>query len=176
MKRLLSASRFVVLLAVVGAFAGGLALLVFGAGVAFQLVADAAASWPLGLKGLKALSLGLIEVVDALLLGTVFHIIALGLYELFIDDEIPVPSWLVIHDLDDLKNKLVGVVVVVIAVLSLGQLAGWDGERDLLGFGAASALLVASLTYFLTLKGGKKPPPLGDGADASGGPQGGDQA
>lgn len=54
--------------------------------------------------------------------------------------------------MDDLKNKLAGVVVVVMAVLFLGQVVAWDGERDLLRFGAAIALVIASLTYFLGLK------------------------
>ena len=52
--------------------------------------------------------------------------------------------------LDDLKSKLIGVVVVVLGVLFLGQVIGWDGQRELLGYGAAIALVVAALTYFLS--------------------------
>jgi uncharacterized membrane protein YqhA len=85
-------------------------------------------------------------------LATVLYIIALGLYALFVDDRLPLPAWLEIHDLDDLKEKLISVVIVVLGVLFLEQVVAWDGGRDLLGFGAAIALVVAALTYFLSQK------------------------
>jgi len=37
--------------------------------------------------------------------------------------------------------------------LFLGQVMTWDGERDLLGYGAAIALVIAALAFLL---GGKK--------------------
>lgn len=82
--------------------------------------------------------------------------IALGLYELFIDNTLKLPEWLQIRTFDDLKNKLVGVVLVVLAVLFLGHVVAWDGSRDLLGFGLAIAAVIAALTFFLmAAKGGK---------------------
>ena len=83
------------------------------------------------------------------------YIIALGLYELFVDDQLPLPQWLEIHDLDDLKNKLTGVVILVMAVLFLGQVVTWDGERDLLRYGGGIALMIAALTYFLSQRSKK---------------------
>jgi hypothetical protein len=41
-------------------------------------------------------------------------------------------------------------------VLFLGQVVAWNGERDLLGFGAAIALVIAALTWFLSSVKGKK--------------------
>jgi uncharacterized membrane protein YqhA len=149
MQRFLSSSRFLILLAVVGALIAATTLLVYGVVEAFQLVVETITKGTVSSKGAKALALAFIELVDLLLLGTVFYIIALGLYELFIDDRIPVPHWLEIHDLDDLKSKLIGVVIVVLGVLFLGQVVTWNGERDLLGFGAAIALVIGALTYFL---------------------------
>ena len=69
----------------------------------------------------------MIEVIDLYLIGTVFYITALGLYELFIDDQVPTPGWLHITHLNDLKGKLLGVAVVIMAVLFLGHLVSWDG-------------------------------------------------
>ena len=89
------------------------------------------------------------------MLGTVIYIIAIGLYELFIDDQIQLPDWLEIHTLDDLKDKLIGVIVVVLAVLFLGQIVAWDGQRDLLSYGVSIALVIAALTYFLRGKAAK---------------------
>jgi hypothetical protein len=49
-------------------------------------------------------------------------------------------------------------VIVVLGVLFLGQVISWDGTRDLLGFGAAVALVIAALTYFLSQKARKDKP------------------
>jgi uncharacterized membrane protein YqhA len=148
-QRFLSSSRYLILLAVIGAFIAATTLLIYGVVEAFQLVSETISSGKVSSKGAKTLALAFIELVDLLLLGTVFYIIALGLYELFIDDRVPVPLWLQIHDLDDLKSKLIGVIIVVLGVLFLGQVVTWNGERDLLGFGAAIALVIGALTYFL---------------------------
>ena len=82
--------------------------------------------------------------------GLVFLMIALGLYELFIDPNLDLPDWLTFSSFDDLKNKLIGVVIVVLAVLFLGSVVSWDGSRDMLGIGAGVALVIGALTYFLS--------------------------
>ena len=75
-----------------------------------------------------------------------------GLYELFIDDNIELPDWLEIHTLDDLKQKLVGVIVVVMAVVFLGNVIKWHGETEIVYYGVAIAFMVAALTYFTSQK------------------------
>jgi len=99
--------------------------------------------------------LSFVEVIDLFLLATVFYIIALGLYELFIDDRVHVPEWLEIHNLDDLKNRLTSVVVVLLSVLFLGRVVQWDGTGNILPFGLSIALVIASLTYFMSGKAKK---------------------
>ena len=61
--------------------------------------------------GLKETIVEVLTAVDAILLGTVLLVIGYGLYELFIDADLDVPQWLRVYDLDDLKSKLIGVVV-----------------------------------------------------------------
>ncbi len=53
-------------------------------------------------------------------------------------------------------------VIVVLGVFFLGQVVAWDGTRDLLPLGAAIALAIAALTFFLRTPGSK---PVGDQAD-----------
>ena len=91
----------------------------------------------------------LIKQADYALLATVLYVLALGLYSLFVDDRVPMPVWLRIHDLGHLKELLAGVVVVAIAVIFLGQALTWDGQSDLLGFGVASAAVIGALALFL---------------------------
>jgi len=150
-RKIISASRYLIIIAVICIFVTGLALLVYGASETYALVTHLFNDG-VNAKSAKALVLSAIELVDLFLLATVLFVIAIGLYELFIDDNLPLPAWLEIHTLDDLKDKLIGVVIVVMGVLFLGQAISWDGQRDLLGFGAAIALVVAALTYFLGQK------------------------
>ncbi len=155
-KSILAASRYLVLAAVLGSLAASLALYAYGVAETVVVIIDTIAKAEVSSKGGKALALAFIEIVDLFLLGTVLLMIALGFYELFIDSDLRLPEWLQIRTFDDLKNKLVGVVIVVLGVMFLGFVVAWDGTRDLLGIGAAIALVIAALTYFLsTVKGAK---------------------
>lgn len=147
--RILSSSRYLVLIAVLGSFMAFIALLIYGGFETVKTIVDVAVAADFSEKGAKELILSAIQIVDLFLLATALYLIALGLYELFIDDTIDLPKWLVIHNLDDLKEKLVGVIIIVMGVLFLGKLVGWDGKSDLLNPGAGIALVIAALTYFL---------------------------
>ncbi|MEI7645790.1 MAG: YqhA family protein [Chloroflexales bacterium] len=158
MRRFLAATRYIALVPVICIFFSATALMIYGAAETVQVIAYAFANG-VSAKGAKGFLLSAIELVDLFLLATVLYVIAVGLYELFVDDSIPLPSWLVIHNLDDLKEKLIGVVIVVLGVLFLGHVISWDGQRDLLNPGAAVATVIAALAYFLSLK---KKEPKGD--------------
>lgn len=151
-ERLFSSSRYLVLVAIAGTLLAAVTLLLFGGFLTLQIITDLFLQPVAGSKTGKILALGFIETIDLFLLGTVFFIISVGLYELFIDDTIHLPEWLVIHTLDDLKNKLIGVIVVVMAVVFLGHVVKWHGETELVYLGAAIALVTAALTYFLGSK------------------------
>lgn len=97
---------------------------------------------------ISKLVVGFIEVADIFLLAVVLYIMAVGLYELFIDDNLPLPGWLVIHDLEDLKEKLVGVVIVVLAVYFLGRVIESEHPIDILYLGIGISAVIGSLAYF----------------------------
>jgi uncharacterized membrane protein YqhA len=156
LQRTLAATRYWILLAVVCIFVGATTMLLYGAYDTYLVIAGLLTNGAGTGKGAKQLVLDFIEIVDVFLISTVMYVIAVGLYELFIDDRVPVPAWLEIHDLDDLKQKLLSVVIAVLSVLFLGQVVSWDGQTDLQGFGIAIAVVVAALTYFLSQKSKKK--------------------
>lgn len=118
MSRFLSRSRYFILIAVLGSFVCACVLLGYGAYEVFALAKGAL----LGQLKSKTLLLDAIEAIDTFLLATLCYVVSLGLYELFVDNSIPVPEWLQINSLDDLKNKLLGVVVTLLGVLFLGQI------------------------------------------------------
>ncbi len=97
------------------------------------------------------LKLTIVEVltaVDAILLGTVLLVIGYGLYELFIDEDLEVPIWLQVHDLDDLKSKLIGVVVAIIAVIFVGVYVDSNRASDVISYGVGAGALVVGLAFF----------------------------
>ena len=89
-----------------------------------------------------------IEFADFFLLSIVLYIMSIGLYSLFIDDTIPMPHWLEIHNLEDLKEKLIGVIVVVMGVFFLGKLIHGTAALDLMYTGVGIAAVVLALGYF----------------------------
>jgi uncharacterized membrane protein YqhA len=156
LRLILNSSRYLVVAAVIGALAASLALYVYGLAETVVVIVRAIEKAEISSKGAKAMALEFIEIVDLFLLGTVLLMISLGFYELFIRSDLELPEWLHFRNFDDLKLKLVGVVIVVLAVLFLGHVVGWNGERDLLRLGAAIALVIAALTYFLSTSKGSK--------------------
>jgi uncharacterized membrane protein YqhA len=89
-----------------------------------------------------------LTAIDAILLGTVLLVIGYGLYELFIDTEIQVPQWLQVNDLDDLKSKLIGVVVAIIAVVFVGVFVDSNRADDVVSYGLGAGALVLALAVF----------------------------
>jgi len=150
--RLLASSRYFVLIAVVGAFLAGVTLLVYATLAVVKTIWDAISDGDLSIDGAKHLEVDFVELIDVFLLGTVLIIVGLGLYELFIESDLPVPAWLRVDDLDQLKGKLVGAIVVLLGVSFLASVVDWNGSTSILDLGIAIALVVAAfaLLNFVT--------------------------
>jgi uncharacterized membrane protein YqhA len=97
-----------------------------------------------------------VEVVDGYLLATVMLIFALGMYELFVSDIDGARSSrtsskiLLIETLDDLKNRLAKVILMILIVSLFEHAVKMKMETplDLLAFGGAIALV--GLALYLT--------------------------
>jgi len=146
LRRFTAWTRFVIMIPVAGLFFGALTLVVMAGIEVFKTIMLAFT----GELEKKVAVLDFIELADIFLLATVLYIMALGLFELFIDDRLPLPHWLEIHTLDDLKEKLVGVVVVVLAVSFLGAVIEAESARALMELGIGVAAVIAALSYFLS--------------------------
>jgi len=153
--RLIGLIRYIIIVAVLATLIAATALILFGTVETYVVIRDVFSKGEFTSKVAKTLLLSFIEITDIFLLATVLYIIALGLYELFIDHHVPVPNWLEIRTLDDLKDKLIGVIIVVIGVGFLGQFTTWNGETNLLISGGGAALVIAALTFFLGQKSKK---------------------
>jgi uncharacterized membrane protein YqhA len=154
LRNIFGASRFVIGLAVLGSFVGSAILLVIATITLFKIAWNEIVNFNpdnLGKTHIDRLAVDLIEITDIILLGTVLYIVALGLYQLFIDHNVALPPWLKVSDLTDLKRDLIGVVVVLLGVSFLGEVVNWEGQDDILPLGAGIALVIAALGFILWL-------------------------
>lgn len=151
MRNVLASSRFLIAIAVLGTFVSSAALILSGVASVFRVTKDAMFDSDTGITATKHLAVDYLQLVDIFLLGTALYIIALGLYELFIDDSLPMPSWLVIATFEDLKEKLIGVIIVLLGVSYLGTATTWSGDSDILNLGIATAAVILALAIALYL-------------------------
>lgn len=149
LRNILAASRYFIIIAVIGTFLSAIAVLVYDGVTVINIVVDMFAHGVFTSSGETHVSIEFIEVIDLFLLGTVLYITSLGLYELFIDDRLPTPAWLVIRNLEDLKGKLLGVIIVLLAVTFLGYVVNWDGKPTIVALGVAVGLVIFALGYIL---------------------------
>jgi len=150
--RLVGWSRFFIVVDVIGLFAAFIALMLSSVYATFAVIVQAVS----GEVAQKELVAKLVQQADTALLATVLYVIALGLYSLFVDDTIPMPAWLQIRTLGDLKELLASVVIVVIAVVFLGFALTWDGTSELLILGLSCAAVIAALAAFLWVASGER--------------------
>lgn len=144
MRRLIELSRYVVALPALGAIIGSFVLMAIGL-------------WDVGASVVKLFQseiamkesvVSILAAVDTLLLATVLMVIGYGLYELFVDDSVQLPAWLEIRSLDDLKAKLIGVVVAIIAVVFLGILTDATSAADVMTIGIGAGAVLVGLAAF----------------------------
>lgn len=144
MKRIVGLTRYAVLVPAIASMVGALLLMIQGSIEMIVAVIDTI----LNDYGLKQTIVSVLTAVDAILLGTVLLVIGYGLYELFIDADLDVPNWLRVDDLDDLKSKLIGVVVAIIAVVFVGVFVDSNRADDVISYGVGAGALVVGLAIF----------------------------
>ena len=144
MKRIMGLTRYVVFVPAIASIIGALLLMAHGSLAMVMAVIDTISNG----YGLKETIVEVLTAVDAILLGTVLLVIGYGLYELFIDADLEVPQWLRVYDLDDLKSKLIGVVVAIIAVVFVGVFVDSNRASDVISYGVGAGALVVGLAIF----------------------------
>jgi len=128
-ERALWQSRYLVLVAIVASLGVAVVVLGFATADVLRFAAKAVALLGLSEEELAGARLALVakvvKIVDLYLVATFMLIFAMGLYELFIGrieaaEESEVGARLLrIHDLDDLKDRLTKIVMLILAMLFL---------------------------------------------------------
>src|SRR5262249_30464733 len=120
-------------------------------------------------------------VMDTFLVGATLMIAAFGFYELFVlrgDDDghkFWLPGWLQMRDLEDLKARVVSMLILVAAITFVDRAVESKSEEEVLFLGVGISIIVAALTVFLRF--GRRESISGEsggtGALVSDGPPGG---
>jgi uncharacterized membrane protein YqhA len=99
----------------------------------------------------------LLAVIDLFLVGATTLIAAIGFYELYIGvsprTRARLPNWLVMHDLDDLKARVVSMLILVAAAAFVDGVVNFHGGKDILYYGVAVGVVIAALTAYLRFGG-----------------------
>jgi uncharacterized membrane protein YqhA len=152
---LIGSARFIVLFAVLGLFLTAAMLMIYGTLLAAKTVWDTIEHRTLDVHELQRFQVLFVELTDGFLLGSVLLIVAFGLYQIFFDTDLPLPRWLQVSSLDDLKAKLLGVIVVLLGVSFVGIVVEWD-SGDVLELGlAVAAVIIAVSVYLFTAHSGR---------------------
>jgi uncharacterized membrane protein YqhA len=149
--RLFSSSRYFAAFAVLGTFLAAVTLYVYGTLVVIQLIWSTIDEYRISVEGVKHLLVVFIEMTDVFLLGTVLFIVAFGLYQLFIQPDLPLLNWLKIQNLDQLTERLIEVVGVLLSVTFLAFAVEGLREATLVEFGASVAVVIAALSLLLVV-------------------------
>jgi uncharacterized membrane protein YqhA len=147
----LSLSRMVVIVPVIVLMLSSMASFGYGTEVFIRSVAGIVDDPHVTSQNLGFLLL----LTDLFLVGATLMIAAFGLYELFISridagaGSMRLPGWLKMSDLNDLKARVVSMIILVAAVTFADVVVEFKSGLDTFYLGAGVAVVIAALTAFL---------------------------
>jgi len=149
-ERGLSLSRIVVVVPVIVLLLSAMASFAYGTDVFVRSVTHIVDDPELTKSNLGFLLL----LTDLFLIGATLMISAFGFYDLFIGTigsgrpGARLPSWLRMHDLDDLKGRVISMIILVAAVSFVDGVVESKNGRDTLYLGVGVGVVIAALTAF----------------------------
>jgi uncharacterized membrane protein YqhA len=146
-------SRFGIALSILGVAISCFAMLIYCLVVLAKTIWHAFFESNYDMDGAKHLAVELIELADFFLLGMVLYVVALGMYQLFINADVPVPDWMRVGSLNDLKTQIINVVVVLLVVTFLATVINWNGDRNVIYFGAALSMVILAVSVYMLVHG-----------------------
>lgn len=157
LQKLLALSRYLLILPIIGSLLLMIGVVVLGLGVVVKQEWELFTQGDFSPKAAKTLTLTVIETIDMFLVGAICYIVAVGIYKLFVcQDGAPLLKRIRIESLADLEVKIVGVVIVAMAVAFLGRATDAVDYTAVLQGGIGIAVVIASLCLFLKLSSAEK--------------------
>jgi uncharacterized membrane protein YqhA len=156
-ERMLAGSRLLVLIPVVFLLVDAVGSFVYGSDILVRSL-----SHDVGEPARVGGRLGIFLVVmDTYLVGATLMVAAFGFYELFVlkraldEHKYWLPHWLRMHDLEDLKARVVSMLILVASITFVDIAVESHDERGVLFLGLGIAVVIVALTVFLRF--GRRP-------------------
>jgi uncharacterized membrane protein YqhA len=151
LRNIIAGSRYMLIIAVLGTFVASLAVLLYAGIAVVLLMIRIFAQFTFQIEDIKHVAITSVELIDLFLISTVLYIFSLALYSLFIDNKLPLPHGLEITNLNDLERRLLGVIVVLLAITFLGSAVDWSfGDYSVVALGIAIGVVLFSIGYLLS--------------------------
>jgi uncharacterized membrane protein YqhA len=163
-EKILWKSRFMVFLAVICAIISALIMIILGCIEVAKVLSEFlnAFQTPEGFDSFSKSSVShLVSAIDDYLIGTVFLIFGIGLYELFIskidiaENDETSSKVLIIHDLDQLKEKIAKVVIMVLIVTFFKYAINFKYDEMINLLYLSIGILLIAVSIYLTHKSPK---------------------
>ncbi len=159
-ERVLWESRLIIILAVIASILSAVVLVLIGTYDVYKVIAELFHGAAADMESFHALAVThIIAAVDSYLIATVLLIFGMGLYELFVSkidiaeaDE-KSSRILIIHDLDQLKEKLAKVILLVLVVTFFKHAVYFHYEDVTSLLYLAGGIFLIALSIYLTHKG-----------------------
>jgi uncharacterized membrane protein YqhA len=143
----ISHSRYVVILGVLTVLVISAVLLFLGIVMTVMRLWVVVPSTITGQMTASEVTVEFLEIVTVMLKAIFFYIIGVGSYSLFVAP-LNLPIALGVETLNDLENKVVSIIIVIMAVSYLEHFIAWQNPMELLQNGVALALVSAGLIGF----------------------------
>lgn len=147
--------RYLLMVPVIVSFIGSIVMFVVGSYNTYNAVTAIALQ---GQFGQKAVILPIIKALDAFLIGIILVIFSFGIYDFFVSVLEPAdhagirPDWFKFESTGELKNKLIEVVLVILAIKFFEQIIGNTDQLDepvlYLVIPVGAAIIAISLGFF----------------------------
>lgn len=144
-------SRILVRITIIGLLAASVIVIIAGFAELYKIIIFFIDEGFSSHDAAGTLSVSVTEMIDIYLIGLVLIITALGLYQLFIEPDISLPEWLNTYSLDTLKERLLIVILVILAVTFLGYVATATDAAMIAGLGIAISLVMIAIGYILSI-------------------------
>jgi uncharacterized membrane protein YqhA len=141
--RLVGASRYLMLVGILGLIAGAVEACFWSAVNAYHVLRAL-----LEREQYASGVVGLLHMLDAFLVAAVLLLVAVGTYGLFIAPLVQVPEALVVQDLSALKARFASMLILLMTVTFVEHVLAWIDPWNTLVFGGSIALVSLTLVGY----------------------------
>lgn len=143
-EQILLGSRYFAVVTVFVAVLGSVLILVAAMPALFQIFIDIVRLDNFELQELKFNAVKILSLIDLLLIAAGMHMIAAGIYTIFINPEFDSPKFMNISGFDKLKAHIIKLAGIVLIISFLEQAIRHGPSQYLLEYGAAIAFVILS--------------------------------